>query len=69
VSEKHTYVLELSAVEFQGLTAVLDAAIASIDLQAASLGLKDKSIELRDERQALRDIKKALVGQAPSDLR
>ena len=69
MSETHPYVLELSAVQFERLTVLLDAAIASIDLQAQSLGRWAESIELREERKALRDIKKALLSQAPSGFR
>ena len=69
MSERHPYVLELSAVQFERLTVVLDAAIASIDLQAESLGAGAESIELREERKALRDIKKALLSQAPPGVR
>jgi hypothetical protein len=69
MSETHPYVLELSAVQFERLTVLLDAAIASIDLQAQSLGGRAESTELKEERKALRDIKKALFSQAPSGLR
>ena len=69
MSERLPYVLELSAVEVERLTAALTTAIASIDLQAQSLGLRAESIELREERKALRDIKKALLSQAPPELR
>ena len=62
MSERHTYVLELSGFAFERLMGALDAAIASIDLQAVPFGL-------REERKALRDIKKALLSQAPPELR